>query len=88
MATIRRIDHREAMQIAVVENRKFADQLAGFAADDWAKPTDCPLWDVRAVVAHVIGSAAAQASPREFVRRCAPAGRCRPSAAARSGGTG
>jgi uncharacterized protein (TIGR03083 family) len=69
VATIRRIDHREAVQIAVAENRKFADQLAGFAADDWTKPTDCPLWDVRAVVAHVIGSAAAQASPREFVRQ-------------------
>jgi uncharacterized protein (TIGR03083 family) len=69
VASIRRIDHREAMQIAVVENRRFADQLAGFAADDWTKPTDCPLWDVRAVVAHVIGSAAAQASPREFVRQ-------------------
>ena len=36
------------LQIAVVENQKFADQLPGFAADDWAKPTDCPLWDVRA----------------------------------------
>jgi uncharacterized protein (TIGR03083 family) len=69
VATIRRIDHREAVQIAVAENRRFADQLAGFAADDWTKPTDCPLWDVRAVVAHVIGSAAAQASPREFVRQ-------------------
>ena len=57
------------MQIAVVENRRFADQLAGLAADDWTKPTDCPLWDVRAVVAHVIGSAAAQASPREFIRQ-------------------
>jgi uncharacterized protein (TIGR03083 family) len=69
VAMIRRIDHREAMQIATEENRRFADQLAGFTADDWSKPTDCPLWNVRAVAAHVIGSAASQASPREFVRQ-------------------
>jgi hypothetical protein len=69
VSMIRRIDHREAMQVATVENRRFADQLAGFSADDWSKPTDCPLWNVRAVAAHVIGSAAAQASPREFVRQ-------------------
>jgi uncharacterized protein (TIGR03083 family) len=69
VATIRRIDHREAVQIAAVENRRFADQLASFTADDWTKPTDCPLWDVQAVAAHVIGSAAAQASPREFIRQ-------------------
>ncbi|MDT4893744.1 MAG: hypothetical protein QOE97_2779, partial [Pseudonocardiales bacterium] len=37
--------------------------------DDWAKPTDCARWDVRALAAHVVGSAAGQASPREFVRQ-------------------
>ena len=23
--------------------------------DDWAKPTDCPLWDVRAMAGHSVG---------------------------------
>lgn len=67
--TIPRIDHREAMQIAAVENRKFGEQLRSFEPEDWAKATDCARWDVRAVAAHVVGAAAGQASVREFVRQ-------------------
>jgi len=66
---IPRIGHREAMEIAAVENRKFGEQLRSFAPEDWAKPTDCARWDVRALAAHVVGSAAGQASLREFVRQ-------------------
>lgn len=69
VTTIKRIDHDEAMSITAVENRKFADQLASLTVQDWGKDTDCALWDVRAVVAHVVGSTAGQASPREFVRQ-------------------
>ena len=67
--TIPRIDHPEAMAIAAVENRKFAELLRSFGPDDWSKPTDCALWDARALAAHVVGSAAGQASVREFVRQ-------------------
>jgi uncharacterized protein (TIGR03083 family) len=66
---IPRIKHAEAMRIAEVENRKFAAALRELRPEDWAKPTDCARWDVKALVAHVIGSAAGQASPREFVRQ-------------------
>jgi uncharacterized protein (TIGR03083 family) len=69
VATITRIDHAEAMELAAVENAKFAQQLRSFTTEDWGKPTDCDRWDVRAVAAHVVGSAAGQASPREFVRQ-------------------
>ena len=69
VTTIPRITHDEAMRITEVENRKFAAQIRSFDADDWTKPTDCRLWDVRAMVAHLVGSAAAQASPLEFVRQ-------------------
>jgi uncharacterized protein (TIGR03083 family) len=69
VTTIPRITHAEAMAIAEVENRKFGAALRALRATDWAKPTDCARWDVRALVAHVIGSAAGQASPREFVRQ-------------------
>jgi uncharacterized protein (TIGR03083 family) len=69
VTVIPRIAHDEAMRIAAVENRKFGDQLRSFDDADWAKPTDCTLWDVRALAAHVVGSAAGQASPREFVRQ-------------------
>jgi len=69
MSTIGRITHDEAMAIAAVENRKFADQLRSLDIDDWAEPTACDLWDVRAMAAHVVGAAAAQISPREFLRQ-------------------
>ncbi|MCU1404451.1 MAG: hypothetical protein JWQ43_754 [Glaciihabitans sp.] len=67
--TVDRITHSEAMAITAVENRRFADHLRRLAIDDWSRPTDCPLWDVRGVVSHIVGSAAGQASPREFARQ-------------------
>ncbi|MGB8961524.1 MAG: maleylpyruvate isomerase family mycothiol-dependent enzyme [Pseudonocardiaceae bacterium] len=69
VTTIPRITHAEAMRITAVENRKFAAALRNLEPGDWAKPTDCARWDVRALTAHVVGSAAAQASPREFIRQ-------------------
>jgi uncharacterized protein (TIGR03083 family) len=67
--SIPRIKHAEAMRIAPVESAKFAAALRDLRPGDWAKPTDCARWDVRALAAHVVGSAAGQASPREFVRQ-------------------
>lgn len=67
--TIDRIAHDEAMAITAVENRRFGDHLRRLDSDGWAQPTDCPLWDVKAVAAHIVGSAAGQASPREFARQ-------------------
>ncbi len=69
VTTIPRIKHAEAMQIAAEENRRFGAALRALAPADWAQSTDCTRWDVKALVAHVIGSAAGQASPREFFRQ-------------------
>jgi uncharacterized protein (TIGR03083 family) len=67
--TVDRITHSEAMAITAVENRRFAEHLRRLGADDWSRPTDCPLWDVSGIVAHIVGSAAGQASPLEFARQ-------------------
>lgn len=69
VGAVPRIKHAEAMEIAAVENDKFAAALRHLRPEDWAKPTDCARWDVRALAAHVVGSAAGQASPREFARQ-------------------
>ena len=69
VTTIPRIGHDEAMRLAAAENAKFAALLHSIAVEDWSKPTDCALWDVRAMAAHVVGSAAGQVSPREFLRQ-------------------
>jgi uncharacterized protein (TIGR03083 family) len=67
--TIPRIKHPEAMTIAAVEVDKFGAALRELRPADWTKPTDCTRWDVQALTAHVVGSHAAQASPREFARQ-------------------
>jgi len=67
--TIPRIMHAEAMRIADVEVDKVAATLRALEPGDGTKPTDCPRWDVRALAAHMVGSAAGQASPREFLRQ-------------------
>lgn len=69
VSTIPRIKHAEAMRLAEVEADKVAAMLRSLEPDDWTKPTDCPRWDVRALAAHMVGSAAGQASPREFFRQ-------------------
>ena len=69
VSSIPRIGHDEAMAITSVENRRFADQMRSLGPDDWSTPTSCDLWDVRAMAAHVVGAAAGQISPREFVRQ-------------------
>jgi len=69
VASIRRIDHDEAMRITAIENRKFAELMESLSIMQWSTPTECTLWDVRAMAAHLVGSAASQASPREFLRQ-------------------
>jgi uncharacterized protein (TIGR03083 family) len=64
-----RLDHMTAMRRAADEYSRFADALAGLGADDWAKPTDCPAWDVRQLACHVVGMAEMVASIREGIRQ-------------------
>lgn len=60
------VGHREAMGLAEVELARMVDLLRQLAPQDWQRPTVCPLWDVRALVAHVVGMTEAQASVRQF----------------------
>jgi len=64
-----RIGHREAMVLTATENQRLLTQLQGLSPSDWATATDCTGWTVRDVVVHLIASAQAQASPREFARQ-------------------
>lgn len=69
VSSIARIDHDEAMNITAIENRKFAELIASLSPTQWSTPTECTRWDVRAMAAHLVGSAASQASPLEFFRQ-------------------
>jgi uncharacterized protein (TIGR03083 family) len=58
-----------AMRLATTEYQRFADLLHSLSPGDWAKPTECPGWDVRAMAAHALGMAEMAASIRETNRQ-------------------
>jgi uncharacterized protein (TIGR03083 family) len=64
-----RITRPEARLLAEEEFARFADTVASLTPDEWAMPTDCTGWDVRKVALHVLGSAEAQASVRQFAHQ-------------------
>jgi uncharacterized protein (TIGR03083 family) len=61
-----RITRPEARLLAEEEFALFADTVASLNSDEWAMPTECTDWDVRKLALHVLGSAEAQASVRQF----------------------
>lgn len=72
-------DHEQAAVLAAEEYRRCADAVAALADDDWDRPTDCPLWTVRQLVAHVTGMALMASSPvQQFRQQRAARARLRP----------
>lgn len=63
------IDRDEAMALAEAEYRRLATALRGLSPEDWAKPTDCERWDVKAMILHVLGAMDANASVREMIHQ-------------------
>ena len=62
------IGHREAMELAEAEYKRFADVLAQLEPDDWAKQTVNDDWDVKQLVAHNLGFGESNASFRVFAK--------------------
>jgi uncharacterized protein (TIGR03083 family) len=58
-----------AMRLAATEYQRFAEMLRALRPGDWAKPTECPGWDVRAMAAHALGMVEMAASIRENRRQ-------------------
>ncbi len=73
------LDRSVAMRLAATEYDRFGAQLRALSAADWARATDCPDWDVRALASHVLAMAEMSASMREQMRQM--------RAARRHGGT-
>ncbi len=57
------------MAAAEEEYRRLDVLLRSLAGEEWSRPTDCTEWDVRAMVAHLVGAAESNASVREMVRQ-------------------
>lgn len=60
------LGHGEAMRLAETEFTRVLRLLRQLSGDQWHRQTACELWDVRAMVAHMLGMAEAQASVRQF----------------------
>jgi len=63
------LDRAEAAVLAAAENARLVELVTSLDAEDWARPTDCPAWDVRAMTLHVLGAMDGHVSVREFVHQ-------------------
>jgi uncharacterized protein (TIGR03083 family) len=63
------LDHDTAIRLASQEYRRFGEALAALDPDDWARPTDCPDWDVRQMACHSVGMATMSTTPWETMRQ-------------------
>jgi uncharacterized protein (TIGR03083 family) len=68
------------MAAAEEEYRRIGALLAGLGDADWQRRTDCSEWDVRDLVAHLVGNAEMSASLREMRRQQKLGRRLRPGA--------
>lgn len=64
-----RIDRDTAARLAAAEYERYVALLSQLTPEEWAKPTACAGWDVRAMVAHCLGMAEMTASVLEQRRQ-------------------
>jgi uncharacterized protein (TIGR03083 family) len=69
------LDHALAMRLAATEYARVVTLLEQLTPEQWAAPTECPGWDVRAMAGHVLGMAKMAASIPETVRQQRAAGK-------------
>lgn len=63
------LSHAEAKGLAQVELDRFLALVKTLSGDEWEKPTDCTLWNVRHILAHQAGSYASFAIWSQFKRQ-------------------
>ena len=66
---LRPIARPESVTLARVETERMVALLRTLGPDDWARPTDCPAWDVRATAGHMLGMVQMIASTPEMIRQ-------------------
>ena len=57
------------MRLAATEYERVAALLDQLEPAQWAAPTDCPGWDVRAMAGHMLGMAQMAATVPEMARQ-------------------
>ena len=69
------MNHHEAMDLAATEYDRFVAAVAELDDADFARQTDNELWDVKSLIAHVLGMMDMNASIRESMRQQRTAGK-------------
>ena len=59
----------EAMAFATDEFGRWLDLLRALTPGEWAAPTECEPWDVRAMACHLLGATESHASLREMAHQ-------------------
>lgn len=75
VSDLRPIARPESIALAAAESARMTDLLRDLSPQEWARPTDCPAWDVRAVGGHVLGMLDTFASLRMFAKNMRAAGK-------------
>lgn len=63
------LDRDAAMTLAATEYQRVVSQLEQLTPEQWAAPTACPPWDVRALTGHILGMTQMAASLGEMARQ-------------------
>jgi uncharacterized protein (TIGR03083 family) len=66
---LRPIDRDEMVGLATTEYDRLLALFRGLGPDDWRRPTACEGWTVQDIVAHLVGTAEANASQLENLRQ-------------------
>jgi uncharacterized protein (TIGR03083 family) len=66
---IQTLSRAEAMAFATDEFGRWLDLMRGLTPNEWAAPTECEPWDVRAMTAHVLGATESHSSLREMAHQ-------------------
>jgi len=68
------MEHDQAMTLAETEYARFLALVDRLEPEDWRQPTACPGWDVKAMVAHVLGMVHYFGDGEEQLRQAKAAG--------------
>ncbi|GAC1611714.1 MAG: hypothetical protein NVS3B26_27310 [Mycobacteriales bacterium] len=63
------IEHDEAMNLADADYDRMLSLVDQLDGPDWAQPTDCAGWDVKAMLGHLLGMLELQADPEDRMRQ-------------------
>ena len=71
VSTLAPLTRAERATLAATEYERVIAQWRSLSAADWSRPTDCELWDVRAMAGHTVGMASDFTSLPKMLRRMA-----------------